>query len=608
MTSSFIPLQAADSCAASLARAADSHVWQQAMRMAEGVCAQWARQAREGAANASCTLCIVDFAAGAPFLALLQAWRTCDSRPATLHVVALASRPWTHDALRTILHGNRAPGNSDDIARLLAQWPALLPGQHRLVFDDAAVTLTLLFGQGRQVLDRAGFGAHGFLGMDLALLGALTRHARPHAWWMFPRDASVPEQAMRQVGFVLERTPMRADLQSSLCVARRREGLAARVVWPEIEHPRARTAIVVGAGMAGASIARTLAARGWAVTLIGLPNAHQGHRAAALTPVIARDDNPRARLTRAGALRARAHWLGFGEYVVRRTGTLQLDRARARAADTEQTLHGLQFPPNWVRAVDARQASVLAGLPVTRGGLFFADGMLVRPDRLIARLAHTPGITPIHAEVYRIAPYAEGWEAVDATGRQLAQASQIIVASAHGSVAILHASGMLDDLPQLAAMQRVGGQVTCVPATDLNGGPACVIGGEGYVLPAVEGQVVVGSTYVHGADDVRRSHEGQMVNLDKMGALLDLPAGALQAIASHTPDALLPGWAGWRGVVPGRLPVIGKLAAHPGAWVACAYASRGLTWSALAADMIAGALAGEPDVLDRDLAAAVAPR
>ena len=608
MTSSFIPLQAADSSAECLARASDRRTWQQATRMVERVRAQWTGPSSVGTGQDSCTLCMVDFAAGAAFLALLQAWRACATRPATLHVVALASRPWSHDALRTILHAPGGAGDPNDVASLLVQWPALLPGQHRLVFDNAAVTLTLLFGQGRQVLDRAGFGAHGFLGMDMDLLAALARHARAHAWWVLEQDTPMLQQALRQVGFMLDPVPDAGDLPSFPRIARRRSAMAPRAVWPEPADPASRTAIVVGAGMAGASIASTLARQGWAVQLIGLPNAHQGHCAAALTPVIARDDNPRARLTRAGALRARAHWLALGSDVVRPTGTLQLDRAHARAAEVEQTLQSLRFPPAWVRGVDARQASALAGMPVTRGGLFFADGMLVRPDRLIARLAQTPGVTAVHADVHRIAASSRGWQAINAAGEPLAEADHIIVAAAHGSVAILRASEMLDDVPLLAAMQSVGGQVTCVPATDLGGGPACVIGGEGYVLPAVDGRVVVGSTYVHGAEYVQRSHEGQAINLDKMGGLLTLHPDTLRSISAQAQQSLLPGWAGWRGVVPGRLPVIGRLGSHPGAWVACAYASRGLTWSALAADMIAGALKGEPDILDRDLAAAIAPR
>ena len=69
-----------------------------------------------------------------------------------------------------------------------------------------------------------------------------------------------------------------------------------------------------------------------------------------------------------------------------------------------------------------------------------------------------------------------------------------------------------------------------------------------------------------------------------------------------------PGWAGWRAVVAGRLPQVGPVSHAPGLWLATAYGSRGLTWAALAGEMIAGSLDGEPDILDTDLARQIAPR
>jgi len=61
-------------------------------------------------------------------------------------------------------------------------------------------------------------------------------------------------------------------------------------------------------------------------------------------------------------------------------------------------------------------------------------------------------------------------------------------------------------------------------------------------------------------------------------------------------------------VVAGRLPVFGPVPKAPGLWLACAYGSRGLTWAALAGDLLAASLEGEPLPLERTLQNAVAPR
>jgi len=116
---------------------------------------------------------------------------------------------------------------------------------------------------------------------------------------------------------------------------------------------------------------------------------------------------------------------------------------------------------------------------------------------------------------------------------------------------------------------------------------------------------VAGSTYVHGAQYPHHcpqvSAEGRRVNLDKAAKLLGM---AINESESNKAT----GWAGWRAVMPGRLPAIGAIPDAPGLWLATGYASRGLSWSALAGDIIGATLEAEPLPLERDLLAAIAPR
>ncbi|WP_420227570.1 FAD-dependent oxidoreductase [Pigmentiphaga litoralis] len=136
-----------------------------------------------------------------------------------------------------------------------------------------------------------------------------------------------------------------------------------------------------------------------------------------------------------------------------------------------------------------------------------------------------------------------------------------------------------------------------MPATNREWGPPprCIVAGEGYVLPSVEGQCVTGSTYVYDVGTARATLEGSDANLTRATNLLP-------SIAPVTRDLPgLGGWAGWRAVVPGRLPVVGEWPAASGIWLATGYASRGLTWSALAGDIIAALLDGEPLMLEREL-------
>ncbi|MBO1112675.1 FAD-dependent 5-carboxymethylaminomethyl-2-thiouridine(34) oxidoreductase MnmC [Bordetella petrii] len=569
------------------------------------------------------TVCETGFGLGLNFLALWHAWRTDPARPRRLHMLSIEAHPFTRDALRGWLR-QLAPDVLRGLAEQLAdQWPACLPGLHRLEFEGGTLTLTLAFGAASTLAPqlRASVDAYFLDGFapdrnpDLwqpALMRDLARLAAPDATLATWASAGPVRQALRDAGFQVRRQPgyggkwhMTAGVRApgpaqapgdAWALARGADGAGQDEV------------VVVGGGLAGAGIAQALALRGRPVCVIdaaGPASAHAGHVAAALTPVIARDDNARARLSRAGSQRALARWAALApDAAPWRCGTLQLERDAGRSAAMEETLRQLQFPADWVRAVDRDEATAQAGVPVARGGVFFADGLLVRPARLIPALLATPGVRRVEGRAVALRHAGHGWQVLDGGGQLLGQGATVVLANAFGAQALLRGSGLLEPLPRVAQMHALAGEVSLLPAAGLGGGPRCIVGGEGYLLPAVDGWCVAGSTYEHGASAAQVSAAGQQTTLDKAAGLL---GGLPPAWAALVPGQL-PGWAGWRAVLPGRLPAVGPLGHAPGVWLAAGYASRGLSWSALAGDLVGACLYGEPLPLPADLLAAVAPR
>ncbi|OZI77630.1 FAD-dependent 5-carboxymethylaminomethyl-2-thiouridine(34) oxidoreductase MnmC [Bordetella genomosp. 12] len=553
------------------------------------------------------TVCETGFGLGTNFLALWQAWREDPARCGRLHMISIEGHPFSREAYRE-LWPRHVPEPLRGLAReLAAQWPALLPGMHRLEFESGAVTLTLAWGGIEQMAPRLSgcvdaFFLDGFAPKvnpamwEPALLRRVLRLGSADATLATWCSAGFVRRALQDAGYAVERVQGFGGKRH--VTVGRRSAWAHKFAPRPVAAPRAPI-VVVGAGLAGAGVAHALALRGLAVQVVAeRAPAHGGHLAAALTPVVARDDNPRARLARAGSQRALRRWADIP--AVRRVGTLHLERDAGRTAALAETLRILALPPEWVREVDGEQASALAGLAVARGGLFFGDGLLVQPQPLIERLLGTPGIVRIEGRVARLAQAGAAWQALDEGGGVLAEGGHIVLANAQGAQAVLQASGLLDALPRLAQMHALAGEVTHVPAAALAGGPRCVVAGEGYLLPAVAGWCVAGSTYVHGATASAVSAQGQHTNLGKAAGLL----GAAVAVAGGE----LPGWAGWRAVLPGRLPAVGALPQAPGILLATGYASRGLSWSALAGDILAAGLCGEPAPLEADLLAAIAPR
>jgi tRNA 5-methylaminomethyl-2-thiouridine biosynthesis bifunctional protein len=263
-------------------------------------------------------------------------------------------------------------------------------------------------------------------------------------------------------------------------------------------------------------------------------------------------------------------------------------------------VQALQFPPGWTRYVSAQEASEIAGLRLNRGGIYFPTAARVDPQALLNALACTPGIEILRAEVVSMRQQGQTWQALDASGKVLASAPYAVLAGGFHTRAVLLQSGLLTPQSRLAAMHALGGEITFIPQSVVAGGPRCIVGGDGYLLPSLNGFCVAGSSYLHGAQLVSVTQEGVEGNLRRAAGLLNQPD-----LPGRLAGNALTGWAGWRAVLPGRLPAMGPVPHAQGLWVATGFASRGLTWATLAGDLIAGALNGEPIALENDIIAAV---
>ena len=178
----------------------------------------------------------------------------------------------------------------------------------------------------------------------------------------------------------------------------------------------------------------------------------------------------------------------------------------------------------------------------------------------------------------------------------------MIVASGGGAIA------------QTAALplDRVRGQVTHLAAgmaPDLG----FVLCREAYLTPAAGGIASAGATYDDDGDPaLRQSSQDQ--NLAHLRSML-----ADDSVAREAP---LAGRVGFRAVAPDRLPMVGAvpepdfdlgaerlrdLPRQPGVYALLGYASRGLTWAPLAAELLAASLEHEPLPVEAELAAALDP-
>ncbi len=518
------------------------------------------------------------FGAGINFLATWQAWRQDPRRCARLHFVSIEKHPFRVADLKEIF--SRNSDLKAESAELEANWPMLVPGAHRIELDGGKVVLSLFFGDIKIARDLRlaadAFYLDGFApakNPDMwshALMRALSRLAAPGATAATWSVASDVRAALEATGFAAEKRPGFGD---------KKEMLSAQYVKAgnEVIYPRERTAAVVGAGLAGAALCERLCARGWRVRLFERHAAPaqeaSGNHAGTFHPIVTPDDSIFARLTRAAFLLCLNRWPRFERLRWDPCGVLQLARDAREQASQQKALAALALPPEYVQYVTREEASAHAGVPVSGEGLWFPQGGWVQPRSLA------------QAELDACGARLERRFGHELRSLEEAEAPVVILANSFEAPKMC-------PVPHLR-LRRVRGQVTHVPAEAIEPPHVCVLRG-GLVLPALEGICLVGASFDLDDDDASLRAESHRGNLERLARILSIPA----------PEQALEGRVGFRAVVPDRIPVAGKLG--DACYGAFAFGSRGLLWGALAAELIAAELEGEPVPLEGVLVEALA--
>lgn len=556
----------------------------------------------------------------------LSVWISLADAPAPLqrlHYMLLAPQLLSRSQLRVCLaqwgyvgQGKErqtcAPSLPDE---LCSAWPPSVPGYHRLFLQQGRLVLTLIAGDVADGLAQLEARVdHIVLGDNrlstAPLLRRLGRLAAPQAQLLVHGGWAASISELAQAGFDPDSSGAVPRASLAWTSARFSPGWASRVAVTAAT-PSQRRAIVIGAGLAGSATCERLTSRGWEVMLIDrherAAQESSGNLAGVFMPSVSVDDNPAARLTRAAFLFAQQVWNRIGVFdqdrqIGSRCGVLQVARDTVQAAAFERAARHWQYPPDYAQWVTAEQASARVGL-ATGSGWLFPEGGWMRPGALCEALLAACGArlqTCFDRQVLTLRRTDDQWQAEDDDGI-IARAPVVILATGTHARELMPAASL-----PLHAMR---GQVSHVPAALLPELPLALCG-DGYLTGAVDGLVSLGASYDKDADSSLRlsSHTENLFRLQQL----------LPGLVTEIHPVALQGRVGFRSVSADRLPLVGMLpevaALMPGRelllrdvprWPQCfgvlGYASRGLIWAPLAAEIVACVLEGEPAPLGKDL-------
>ena len=531
------------------------------------------------------------------FLRAWQTWRANPQHPRLLHYVVICGDEFQNAGFDAEL--------KPLAVQLDAQLWGLLPGFHRLVFEDGQVLLTVCVGELPTLLKQQQFEADSVFLNTPALASLDTLYTVKAIARLCKRGTDLRvsvthpalQAALKQCGFEMT-TP--DGLQAVYNPAWRTKKSISRV--------QPRSCIVIGAGLAGAAVASSLARRGWAVTVLDAASQPASGAsslpAGLLVPHTSPDDSPLSRLSRAGVRitlqQARAvlkHGIDWGQ-----SGVLQRD------------LDGgsLNLPPKW--ALDESQAAAdwcynaspktlaAAGLPPGSPALWHAQAGWVKPAALVRAWLAAPGIAwRGDAQVAQLKQTSSGWQVLDAASELLAQADLVVLSAGYASRALASAAGA--PLPKSAPdLRAIRGQVTFGLQRDSDPLPPFPVNGHGGLIPAIttpDGPLwLMGASYER---DAKQPTINQQDHADNLARLQTLVPQVAAALTDQFTGERAQGWAGIRCATPNRLPLVMPLEAT-GLWLCTGMGSRGLTFAALCAELLAAKLHGEPLPIEQRLA------
>jgi tRNA 5-methylaminomethyl-2-thiouridine biosynthesis bifunctional protein len=563
---------------------------------------------------------------GAHFVATWAAWRADAQRPQRLVYVAI-----TPTAAREAWQAALAHSASPELAaQLVAACPPASPDLHLLHFEGGAVVVHLAVGTLDQWLPQLQLSANALIlpareeSTHSRLFSACARLSAPGAVALTP-DTAAARQGLQTAGFIIG--------QSTAGLLRTQRPQAQEPGYRPLPlAPRGRrcakpsqTAVVIGAGLAGAAAAQALARQGLQVTVLEQDPQPalraSGNLAGLFHSVVHAQDGAHALLLRAAALYAATHYQGLmsagarGDVQGLLRGLLEDEAAPTQPAQAPKVetlralLQRLGLPPEHVQAIGAEAASALAGTALPISAWHCVQAGWMNPPSVVQAWLATPGVTlqtqaPVQA--LRRGSDQRTWQAVDAQGTVLAEAPIMVVASAQDSARLLAPWSDAGTWP----LENTRGQVTHIPTAHAAAWqlprPRIPVASGAYALSLPEdlgGGLLCGATKQWDDADPTVRMADHHHNLGQLQALLgwSAPPGANMTA--------LGGRVGWRLAATDRLPVVGAVASTAlaglrqleqprhvprveGLYVCTALGARGLTVAPLMGEVLAAWVTG----------------
>lgn len=585
-------------------------------------------------------VCELSFGYGANFLDTCEVWQNQKQTDTTLHYISFLASPLQPSQLAQLLHKN-SRYNQELSEQLIKQYKLLLPGYHRLNFDNN-IMLTLIIGN-----DNDKF--------------AELNH-KIDAWYLSPPHTTIThnlelnsnncDQLARLSNqnttcvikieqnseFITNLSTVGFNLCS--CNYHNHDQIFYGSYLPKITtttKPRhqptyytrdsshitqSKQIAVIGAGISGAATAFSLAKRGYQVTIYEKNS----------EPAMEASGNYQGMLY--------ASWSAFGgammdlnfsayryahnlitdqltpELDYSTCGLIQLGHTTEQIHRNQQLLTAY-LPDDFLTSVNAKQISTLARLEVNSGmnGIYYPSGLWLNPPSLIKALLQHPNIKLItNCNIDNLEQINDQWLLFDSNNKLINKIDCLVLCNAH----------YINHFKQTAnlTIRKIRGQISI--ATH-NSNLKTILCGSGYITPNKASKFTFGATFQFNDSSTEVRIEDHQLNLNDL-------SHSLPQIAAQLNITELTGQTNFRASPHDYLPLVGPLAKytefkqdyaklsqdknarispicqyHTGLYLNLGHGAKGLLSAPLSGEIIADYIAGTPLACSESLRKALHP-
>ena len=540
------------------------------------------------------------FGQGESFVRVLQAWQQDPDAPPALFFTAFAAA---------------SPVKLDPLIAPFCF--GLLPGVHRIAFENGKVQLTLCIGDVPAIAREIDVAADSISietldDWDVRNLARLCKRGSVITWL---KGSSVALTELPTVGIQVSDTGTTGLYQPPWAYkSRLRAGLKSTT--EQADFKAKQHAVVIGSGLSGAAVARSLAIRGWTVEVLDqgdtLGAGASGLPAGIFASHVSNDNSVLSRITRDGV---RATLQRANQLLEKGTQWQASHLLEHLYAGKRQLPQGANWPVaghEWTTEAHSAQKQ--------SGGLFENSkalwhpvaGWIQTPAFVKAQLSH-PNITwRGGCKVAKLQHVNSDWQVLDSMGRTLAHGQHVVLANAHHCQALLdtvECSGDTSEFkrPHLPATALRGqitwGKMANLPLSLQDKLPSFPVNGKGSYIGQLKLEHlnarpsdtcwIIGSSFQRNDFDVNTRQEDLESNLQQWAELMPaLQSEILQGVDRTQAHS----WASIRSALPDRVPVVGEFL-HPhfkGLQVCTGMGARGISWSVLCGELLAAQLNHEP--------------